>query len=137
MRLSVLLVVGPAVLLGGCGGRDLPTTSARVAERLPSSYSFVLTASCGERDLHGTYAVAVRSGEVVRARRLDRQARPPVRLDLVPTLPGLVALAEDAGGEAEIGLDVDDDGLPVALRIDHVPGAIDDEECYDVRDVRR
>ncbi|MCW2766935.1 MAG: hypothetical protein JWO11_2894 [Nocardioides sp.] len=104
---------------------------------LPTSYEYVLTSSCGERGFLGDYRVVVRDEAVVTAVGLNKDC--PYRPDLaeVPTLADLLAMAKSAAPDAIVDLVVDPEGFPVSLTIDHLPDAIDDEECYEVSELRR
>lgn len=132
--------------LAGCGERgpvsSPPASSSPSASafsgptgQLPASYRYVLASACGERALIGRYDVVVRDGVVVRAEPHDRHSSRP-RLADVPTLQDLRTKAEEAGPKAVVELVEDADGVPVSLSIDHLPDAIDDEECYEVSDLR-
>jgi hypothetical protein len=117
-------------------GSPVATTSAPVPV-LPTSYVYVLTSSCGERGFLGDYRVVVRDEAVVNAVGLNKDY--PYRPDLaeVPTLADLLAMAKSAAPGATVDLVVDPEGFPVSLTIDHLPDAIDDEECYEVSELRR
>jgi hypothetical protein len=58
--------------------------------------------------------------------------RTGLELGEFPTLADLVDKAEHSEPEAVVDLRVDASGVPTYLSIDHVPDAIDDEECYRV-----
>jgi hypothetical protein len=142
--LSLVLLAVAAPWLSACGAGDDPGTSPPTATRsqvaagaLPTSYRFVLHASCGERRLAGEYHLVVRDGRVVDAgpTRLVRFTH--LRLSDFPTLADLLAKADHAEPDAVVDLHVDDSGIPSYLSIDHDPAAIDDEECYRVTGVRR
>ncbi len=121
------------LLLSGCGGAP---TALPEPSTIPTSYRYDLSAFCGERSFRGDYRVTVRDGEVVAARPLDAYS-PPTDLVAVPTLQDLVDRPDDVEPDADVTLDLSPDGLPRLLYIDHVPEAIDDEECYEVSRVRR
>jgi hypothetical protein len=133
----VCLALLTSPLLAACGTPDDEagpgSTAATKDPTFPYSYTYDLKSSCGERSLIGSYRVTVVDGTVTKAAPTD--GRPAPQLDQVPTLQRLLELADDAGPGAVVDLDVDDDGLPVRLSIDHDPDAIDDEECYEVSDV--
>jgi hypothetical protein len=139
---ALLLLACPSVLTG-CGtatGRTTGTTATggpkpSAAPALPASYRFVLTASCGERTLHGDYRLTVHDGTVTAAKPLSSSDL-GIPLEAYPTLAGLLAKAHDAGVEAVVHLERDEAGIPVELSIDHLPDAIDDEECYQVSGLR-
>nr|WP_237448381.1 DUF6174 domain-containing protein [Nocardioides flavescens] len=122
-----MLTASVCVGFSGCGSETAPSS-----EPLPSTYDLVLTSTCGERSLIGDYQVSVVDGQVTSATSLDPGYPSPRRLDDVPTLRDLLDKAEDAGAGAEVDLRTDDRGWPVELSIDHLPRAVDDEECYRV-----
>jgi hypothetical protein len=141
---TALAVALLTVTLGvaACGAGDDPEpgppTHPQVAHRaLPTSYRFMLHASCGERQLAGDYHLVVRDGRVVDAgpARLVRNAH--LRLRDFPTLADLLAKADDAEPHAVVDLQVDASGIPTYLSVDHNPAAIDDEECYRATAVQR
>lgn len=113
------------------GSAGSPTSSASVAQ-IPDSYRYVLESSCGERGFLGRYRVLVRGGVVASVKNLNDDYPYQPDLDEVPTLTRLVEMAESAGPDAVVELVLDDAGLPRSLEIDHLPNAIDDEECYEV-----
>lgn len=139
-------VVGIALLTGvgvaGCAGNGPVAGAADArdawAERGPSSYSFTLAASCGERNLLGRFAVTVADGAVVLVEPLDEAAElaPPSARDEVPTIDELLDRIVAAPAEQVREAEFDDDGVPTRVFFDHDPRAMDDEECYDVADVR-
>jgi hypothetical protein len=143
-----LLLTAPTS--AACGSGDSPSSGAqqspttRPEKPLPSvdlgapptSYRFVLHATCGERQLAGDYHVVVRDGRVVAARPARWVRVASLHLRDFPTLARLVEKATDAEPDAVVELRVDDTGMPTSLTIDHLPDAIDDEECYPVTGLR-
>lgn len=111
-------------------------TSEETPAAIPGSYRYVIESSCGERGFLGRYRVVVRDGGVVSVKNLNDDY--PYQPDFaeVPTLAGLVEKAESAEPQAVVDLVLDESGLPRSLEIDHVPNAIDDEECYEVSALR-
>jgi predicted small lipoprotein YifL len=137
MRLPALVVVltltAPTIIACGSDGPGSVPPDRRVAGgELPTSYRIVLTSSCGERSLLGRFRLRVRHDRVVDAQPLGESRMAGLRLDDVPTLAGLVDKAKNAEQDAVVDLRIDDAGIPTSLRIDHIPEAIDDEECYRV-----
>jgi hypothetical protein len=134
--------VGFLVLLAGLTttGCSDPSGSARSQPKssatLPTSYHYVLTSSCGERSLLGSYRVVVHDDAVVSVESLNADYPYRPRPEDVPTLADLLDLAAGAERDAVIDLRVDAHGVPVSLAIDHVPNGIDDEECYEVSELR-
>ncbi|WP_121255127.1 DUF6174 domain-containing protein [Nocardioides ferulae] len=139
----LLPLLGGVLLAAGCTGeagtdRGSGASTAplpAVTAELPTSYRLVLESMCGERSFLGRYRVVVRDGVVRRADPISPTTYRPDLAD-VPTLEGLIARAESAGEDAVVDLAVDDEGIPESLTIDHLPDAIDDEECYRVSRLR-
>lgn len=140
--LGVLAVVGCSADsdTASDGPRSSTVTSAATPSAprsaIPHSYRYVLESSCGERGFLGRYRVVVRDGVVASVKNLHDDY--PYQPDLaeVPTLAGLAEKAESAKPQAVVDLLLDGSGLPKSLEIDHIPNAIDDEECYEVRALR-
>ena len=131
----VIAVVSTPV--AGCGDRAQPPVRAGGSPRaaLPTAYAFDLTSSCGERSLIGSYRVWVTDDEVTRVEPRGGTPR-PAHLEDVPTIADLEELIEHVGPEAVVEVERDNDGRLRSVSIDHLPDAIDDEECYTVSDVR-
>jgi hypothetical protein len=142
--LATTALLATSTLLVGCGSDSsapegtgpqhaLPSVDPAA---LPASYRMVLHASCGERQLIGSFGLLVRDGRVVKAgpARAVRQAA--LKLSDFPTLAELVDKAESAEPDAVVDLRLDENGAPQSLSIDHLPKAIDDEECYRVTGLR-
>lgn len=126
-RLLLLLPLLP--LLPACGDdRGAVVDDPPDGPVVPAAYSFDLRSTCGERNLIGDYRVWVEDDVVV---RVEPDADP----ETVPTLLGLERLADAAEPGAEVELERGSAGWITWLSIDHLPDAIDDEECYRVRDV--
>jgi hypothetical protein len=116
------------------------TASQGVAWEEPASYSFVITdQGCGggERDHLGLMRVYVEDGETLEYVALDEAAqRYTGTLDEIPTLAGLLALADEALRTSDPAVPIVDlrtdpvDGHPVRIHIDWVPEGGDDDECY-------
>lgn len=102
----------------------------------PHSYQYVLESSCGERGFLGRYRVVVNGGVVASVENLNDDYPYQPKLAEVPTLAGLVEKAESAKPQAVVDLVLDGSGLPRSLEIDHIPNAVDDEECYEVSALR-
>ena len=138
--LQGLVVAGALIaVLAGCGLVGGPSAEDQHRDRWqegkPSTYSFVLDATCGERALIGRFAVTVRGTEVTRVEGLDQQGRAlvKVRSDLVPSLDGLLAELDDARHrDADVARATFDegDGHLTTLQIDYDKNATDDEACY-------
>lgn len=134
-RLIGLLAAIP--VLAACGDASAPPTRAiePAQAALPASYSFDLTSRCGERSLLGAYRVWVADDAVVRVEPREGTPRPADLAD-VPTIADLEAQIEDVGPDAVVEVDRADDGRLRSVSIDHLPDAIDDEECYTVGEVQ-
>ncbi len=138
------MVVGAVVLgIAGCGARvQGPVERAAEAREAwlaggVDSYSFMVTSSCGERLMIGTFAVQVAGGEVTSVEGLDEPGRRAAEVaslpDVVPTIGGLLdrMVALDGSQVREAAFDPET-GVPTHVLIDPMPNAIDDEECYDL-----
>ena len=103
--LSLSAVVGCSVDVDTANDESPSSTvtSDATPSAIPDSYRYVIESSCGERGFLGRYRVVVRDGAVVSVKNLN---------DDYPYQPDF----------AEVP----------TLEIDHVPNAIDDEECYEV-----
>ncbi|WP_258564178.1 DUF6174 domain-containing protein [Streptomyces himalayensis] len=112
-------------------------TQARSAWEEPSSYTYTLTSSGGERAFLGTFRVMVRDGRVAEAVGLDESAKGIVKRwpREVPTIGRLLEDLEPARhdkayrAEAEYAAD----GHPVRISLDWEENAIDDEAVYTIR----
>lgn len=137
------VAVVPVLVLAACNGSgpassvgqtptegSHPVTGRATPRTPPAGYSFVLTSSCGERSLIGTYRVRVEGDAVVRAEPIGRASRPA--LEDVPTIADLEARIEHAGPDAVVEVERDDTGLLTSVSIDPRQDTIDDEECYRV-----
>jgi len=105
-----------------------PSVSASSANQRDgsTSYSYLLTSSCGYGGLFGTYAVVERDGVVESVETVRGNGERPQPRD-IPTLRDLVAKAERAKPRAEVRLLVDDEELPIYLRIEKHPASQDTE----------
>lgn len=132
-----VLAVAPALLVAACSGGSEQTaaTGPATPATLPAAYSYTLTSSCGERSLIGTYRVRVADGVVTDVDPRGRAMAPPDLGD-VPTIADLEAMIGAAEPDAVVEVERDVDGLLTSVSIDHVPDAIDDEECYAVSGLR-
>jgi hypothetical protein len=145
--LRVAVAAGGCLTVGACGGGTStsspePVATSRIdrmdaaVSALGPSYTYDLTATCGERSLVGRFRVTVRNGEAVAARPLGDSRGSGRRPGDFPTLAGLVDEVRDARPGAVVRLTTGDTGLPVVIGLDPVARAIDDEECYRVARVR-
>ena len=141
LRRAAVVLAASSLGLAACGPAS-PTSSgplspSAASERaLPTSYEYVLTSTCGERGLLGDYRVVVRDDQVTEVVGLDETYPYEPGPDEVPTLADLLEMAGSAETDAVVDLRVDPDGVPVSLSIDHVPTAVDDEECYAVSELQ-
>jgi hypothetical protein len=107
---------------------------SRTAWEEPSSYTYTLKSSEGERALLGTFRVTVRDGKVVEAVGLDESGRRVARQlpDAVPTIGDLLKELEqarrDKADTAEVKYAAD--GHPMQISLDWEKNAIDDEALY-------
>jgi hypothetical protein len=104
----------------------------------PADYAFTLESRCGERDLIGTFRVAVRNHETVEFHGLDESGKAfPGDAASIPTLAGILNEAEEATSRHASSVKVETDpvdGHPMNVAIDWKANAIDDEACYRVSD---
>ncbi|WP_157441676.1 DUF6174 domain-containing protein [Actinoplanes awajinensis] len=136
-RRAALLTVTAALTLSGCSSTPSGTTVRAVAGTLPDHYSYVVTASCGERAVIGTFRIVVRDRDVVvSAEPADPESTVQVPLASFPTLKYIVEQVESAEPDAVVEFTTDAAGRPAHVSIDHRPNAIDDEECYDITDIQ-
>ncbi|KOV52806.1 MULTISPECIES: DUF6174 domain-containing protein [Streptomyces] len=121
---------GSAARSGGAGA----TSGSSGAWEEPSSYTYTLVSSQGERALIGTFRVTVRDGEVARAVGLDDSGRQVVRRGLaeVPTIGMLLEELEQARRDAAHTAEAEyaADGHPVRISLDREKNTIDDEALY-------
>jgi Family of unknown function (DUF6174) len=103
----------------------------------PPAYRFVVQDTrCGggERNYFGTWELTVRNGEISASRPIDETAKArPVPNDELPTLRWIEDRISEAerGGSPVVEIERDPaDGHLTLARIDWLPNAIDDEECY-------
>lgn len=137
-----VLVVGVAGVAAACGTES--TEKARTGSGSaphwvePSSYTYTLESSEGERALIGRFRVTVRDGEVAEAVGLDESGERVVQRSLgdVPTLGGLLEEWERARAEGADTAEVEyaGDGHPVRISLDQEENAIDDEALYVISD---
>ncbi|MEW2401734.1 DUF6174 domain-containing protein [Streptomyces sp. NPDC046862] len=139
ITLSALLMGAAAVACGteaaeeaGPGASRLPRWSE------PSSYTYTLESSEGERALIGKFRVTVRDGEVVSAVGLDESGELVAKRSRrdVPTIRGLLEECERARAEGADTAEVEyaGDGHPVRISLDWEKNAIDDEALYVISD---
>ncbi|GGK76782.1 DUF6174 domain-containing protein [Streptomyces flaveus] len=146
--------VSAAALLGGllCAtaacGTESPTSSGSAegseprsstagsgtAWEEPSSYTYTLKSSEGERTLLGTFRVTVRDGKVAEAVGLDGSGRRLVK-ELPGEVPTIGKLLEEMEQARQDKADVAEaeyaaDGHPVRIFLDWEKDAIDDEALY-------
>mgnify|MGYP004501542841 CR=1 FL=1 len=142
--LSVLPVALLVALAAGCtGGQDdaapqpAPSTVAGSPPPWsePADYTYVVERRCEGKPSMGTYEVTVAGGEVAALKRTDgKTASGEEEIDL-PTLGGLVELAQtasDDGGQMSVTSSADD-GHPVEVSFDVSEGATnEDNTCFHV-----
>ncbi len=134
-RRAALLTLIPALALAACGGISSGTAeksadAIRAAgAKLPSDYSYVLTSTCGERPLLGTYEIVVAQGRAVSGTPVQAPDDVPAGVEY-PTITTLLDNALGAGANADVVFETDAAGLPARLSIDPDRNTSDDEECY-------
>ncbi|MEV7995259.1 DUF6174 domain-containing protein [Streptomyces sp. NPDC086077] len=125
------LIAGLMCATTACGSG---TSQGAATWEEPSSYSYTLRSTEGERALIGTFRVSVEDGEVATAAGLDDSGRRVVgqNLDAVPTIGELLdeldQARQDGADTAEI--EYATDGHPRRIVLDRDLRAIDDEAVY-------
>lgn len=98
----------------------------------PANYRFVLERQCNRGPSIGRYRVTVENGAVVKADRIDgRTASGEEEID-VPSLSGLLELAQtaaDDGGEVTTKFDATD-GHPIAVSFNVSDEGADGASCF-------
>jgi photosystem II stability/assembly factor-like uncharacterized protein len=137
------------------GSNSAGPTPASIDWQEPAAYSFTYDWCGGESNLTGKWHIRVENGAVVGFERLDG-GPPPIAEPHIPTLAQMLAHARAAQAgenphllfpqlpsspgatEAPIVSLMSDpgDGHPLEIRIDWLPAAIDDEECYRISNYR-
>ena len=140
-RAGATAVVVAGLLVGCAADGPIPgATDARDtwAQHGPTSYAYTLTAGCGERALTGTYRVTVTDGEVSAVEPLDKTAEwsLPAAAEHVPTVSELLDRIVALPAQQVPDVAFAEDGVPTVVFLDNDPTAIDDEECYEISDVR-
>ncbi|MEU6002787.1 DUF6174 domain-containing protein [Streptomyces sp. NPDC047197] len=135
---TVALIAGLIGATAACGTEASTTTrSATQSEatwKQPSSYTYTLKSSEGERSLLGTLRVTVRDGKVTKSVGLDESGRRVVKQlpGEVPTIAELLHEMEQArrDGAHTAEAKYAADGHPVRISLDWDENAIDDEALY-------
>lgn len=147
MRLELALcAVALVAAVGGCtsaGPRATPASSPASAAGSapawtePAKYGFVLDRQCSGGPSLGRYRVAVADGQVVTADRIDGKTAMGEEEIEVPTLRGLLDMAQtaiDDGGQVATTVDPVD-GHPTVVSIDvSEEGAPGDAACFAITD---
>lgn len=137
VRLIPLLAT--VVLVAGCTSSPGPaphpsTTASAPAWTEPAKYGYVLDRKCDAGPSLGRYRVTVQDGDVLTADRIDgRTAEGEEEID-VPTMSGLVSLAEttaEDGGAVVTRVDPAD-GHPTFVSVDVSDG--EGPSCFAVSD---
>ncbi|TLS48162.1 hypothetical protein FE633_00100 [Streptomyces montanus] len=136
--LRAAAVLGALLWTTSACGKDSSAKASEPDWQEPSSYTYTLTSSEGERALIGTFDITVRDAKVVKAVGLDESARRVVKQlpDQVPTigdlLDELAQAREDGAHQAEV--EHAGAGHPVRIWLDWEENAIDDEALYVISD---
>jgi hypothetical protein len=126
-----LAVAGLVLAAGGCTGDPAPAPSivpgSPPAWTEPARYAFVVDRRCGDRPSLGRYRVIVENAQVTGADRIDGRTAEGEEEIEVPSLGGLVEMAETAnedGAAATVEYDARD-GHPTLVTIER-----DVQECF-------
>ncbi|MGW1543075.1 DUF6174 domain-containing protein [Streptomyces sp. NPDC002309] len=129
---AAVVVTGLMCATAACGSDTAPSATTSWEE--PSSYTYTLHSSGGERELIGTFRVTVEDGEVTTAAGLDDSGRRLVRRspDAVPTIRELLKEADQArqDGAHKAEVEYAADGHPKAITLDWEKNTVDDEAFY-------
>ncbi len=123
----VALAVAAPLALAGCTGDDTPAAApgfvapaSPPAWSEPADYAFVADRQCEGKPSLGRYRVTVTAGEVAGVERVDGRTASGEEEVEVPSLGGLLELAQtaaDDGGAMTVKADPAD-GHPVAITFD-------------------
>jgi hypothetical protein len=133
---------GPAVTAPTSAVPSSPSGDAVAASAPPwvepAKYDFVLDRRCNRGPSIGRYRVSVANGDVVKADRIDGRPAADEEEIEVPSLRGLLDLAQtaaDDGGEVTTKLDPAD-GHPVEVSFNLSGEAADGASCFIVSDYK-
>ena len=117
------------------GGASAPAAPASApAWTEPANYGFVVERRCDDGPSLGKYRVAVEAGAVASVQRIDGKTASGEEEIEVPTLGGLLELAQtaaDDGGETSTSVDPTD-GHPVAVSFDVSEGGAEGPTCFQI-----
>jgi hypothetical protein len=133
--LALVAVLGactdePAAPAGGGSKPSVPASAPAWSE--PSDYSFVVERRCEGKPSLGKYKVVVAAGAVATVERVDGKTASGEEEIEVPSLGGLLELAQtaaDDGGQMSTSVDPVD-GHPVAVSFDVSEGAQEGQTCF-------
>jgi hypothetical protein len=139
-----LLIPAAVVVLAltGCTGDDepAPVTSTVAgsppAWTEPASYGFVVDRKCGDSPSLGKYRVTVEAGEVTGTERVDGKTAEGEEEIEVPTLGGMLDLAQTAIDDGADATTTHDgaDGHPTAVTINRAEEETGDAVCFLISD---
>jgi Family of unknown function (DUF6174) len=134
-----LAAVAALLLLAGCTGdaKDEPAPAVTTAGSPPpwtepANYVFVMDRKCGDGPSLGRYRVTVANSEVTATERIDGRTAEGEEEIEVPTLGGMLDLAQtaiDDGADATTKFD-GADGHPTEISINRAAEAAGDATCF-------
>jgi hypothetical protein len=133
----VLLLAAVALLgLAGCTSDPEPPATAASAPAWtePADYTFVVDRQCGDGESLGKYRVTVAGKEVSAVDRIDGRTASGEEEIEVPTLGGLLELAQtavDDGADATTAFDPAD-GHPVEVSVNRAEEATGGADCFKI-----
>ncbi|MFI1368649.1 DUF6174 domain-containing protein [Streptomyces griseochromogenes] len=137
----IALLAGLVWAVAACGDESWSGRAAQsssTAWKEPSTYTYTLDSTGGERLLTGTFRVSVRDGKVTHAVGLDEESRRVVQRSpgAVPTIGRLVKELEQArhDGADTAEAEYSTVGHPLRITLDPDANAVDDEARYVIRD---
>lgn len=132
-------MIAATTALIGCGDSGDQTaapTQTSTGWQEPTSYTYVLDSTCGERTLIGRFRITVEQGKVTNAEGLDDSAKRALETSKSEPPPTLWQLLDELDRARQAGADAAElttdptDGHPTKITIDPAANSIDDESCY-------
>jgi len=145
VKLALLVALAPLLLVTGCtddaAKPPAPVVSAGSPPPWiePASYRFVADRKCGDQPSQGRYRVTVKDGDVTATERVDGKTAAGEEEIQVPTLAGLLEMAQMAiedGADATTKYD-GADGHPTEVSINRAEQDAGDAVCFVISEYQR